>query len=407
LAGFHPARDKGRETKSCPIVAQELSMRYAEVAAQQSRRIVSVDALRGFNFVWILGGDGAMWALGDMAHDKSSWLGAAGRFLGGQLKHVPWEGLHFYDFVFPLFVFITGVSIVLALPRVIERDGVRSAHWHVLRRALILYGLGLLYYGGIENGWHDIRFLGVLQRIAICYFVASLMFIHFNLRGLIAAFLTLLIGYWALMSFVPVPGAGAGNFAPDMNLANWIDAHFLPGRLWDKTRDPEGLLSTLPAIGTCLLGIFCGLVLRDVRLKPQHKSFVLVGGGIALVLIGHLWALQFPIIKAIWTSTFVLVAGGYSAILLGLLHQIVDVWGMKSWAAALVWIGANAILLYFINGIIGFEPVAERLVGGDIMDFIDNHVTEGAGLLFTNLAALLLVVALARFFYRRKIFLKA
>jgi predicted acyltransferase len=101
------------------------------------------------------------------------------------------------------------------------------------------------------------------------------------------------------------------------------------------------------------------------------------------------------------------VAGGYSAILLGLLHQIVDVWGMKSWAAALVWIGANAILLYFINGIVGFEPVAERLVGGDIMDFIDNHVTEGAGLLFTNLAGLLLVVALARFFYRRKIFLKA
>jgi predicted acyltransferase len=148
-------------------------------------------------------------------------------------------------------------------------------------------------------------------------------------------------------------------------------------------------------------------VLRDVRLKPQQKSFVLVGGGIALVLIGHIWALQFPIIKAIWTSTFVLVAGGYSAILLGLLHQIVDVWGMKSWAAALVWIGANAILLYFINGIVGFEPVAERLVGGDIMDFIDNHVTEGAGLLFTNLAGLLLVVALARFFYRRKIFLKA
>jgi predicted acyltransferase len=407
LAGFHPARDKGRETKSCPIVAQELSMRYAEVAAQQSRRIVSVDALRGFNFVWILGGDGAMWALGDMAHDKSSWLGAAGRFLGGQLKHVPWEGLHFYDFVFPLFVFITGVSIVLALPRVIERDGVRSAHWHVLRRALILYGLGLLYYGGIENGWHDIRFLGVLQRIAICYLFASLMFIHFNLRGLIAAFLTLLIGYWALMSFVPVPGVGAGNFAPDMNLANWIDAHFLPGRLWDKTRDPEGLLSTLPAIGTCLLGIFCGLVLRDVRLKPQQKSFVLVGGGIALVLIGHLWALQFPIIKAIWTSTFVLVTGGYSAILLGLLHQIVDVWGMKSWVTALVWIGANAILLYFINGMVGFEPVAERLVGGDVMDFIDNHVTEGAGLLFTNLAGLLLVVALARFFYRRKIFLKA
>jgi len=382
-------------------------MRYAEVATEQSRRVVSVDALRGFNFIWILGGDGAMWAIGDMAGDKSSAIGAVGRFFGLQLKHVPWEGLRFYDFVFPLFLFITGVSIVLALPHFIERNGLRSAHWHVLRRALILYGLGLLYYGGIENGWHDIRFLGVLQRIAICYLFASLMFMHFSLRGLIATFFTLLVGYWALMSFVPVPGVGAGNFAPDMNLANWIDAHFLPGRLWDGSRDPEGLLSTLPAIGTCLLGIFCGLVLRDVRLKPQQKSFVLIGGGIALVLIGHLWALQFPIIKAIWTSTFVLVAGGYSAILLGLVHQVVDVWGMKSWVTALVWIGANAILLYFINGMVGFEPVAEKIVGGDIMDFFDNHITEGAGLLFTNLAGLLLVVLLARFFYKRKIFLKA
>ncbi len=382
-------------------------MRYVEVAAEQSRRVVSVDALRGFNFIWILGGDGAMWAIGDMARDKSSVFGAVGRFLGDELKHVPWEGLHFYDFVFPLFVFITGVSIVLALPRVMERDGLRSAHWHVLRRALILYGLGLLYYGGIKNGWHDIRFLGVLQRIAICYLFASLMFMHFNLRGLIAAFCTLLIGYWALMSFVPVPGVGSGNFAPDTNLANWIDAHYLPGRLWDGSRDPEGLLSTLPAIGTSLLGIFCGLVLRDVHLKPQRKSLVLIGGGVTLVLIGYLWALQFPIIKAIWTSTFVLVAGGYSAILLGLVHQIVDVWGMKSWTTALVWIGANAVLLYFINGMIGFEPIAEKIVGGDIMDFINDHVTEGAGLLFTNLAGLLLVVLLARFFYKRKIFLRA
>ncbi len=175
----------------------------------------------------------------------------------------------------------------------------------------------MIYYGGIKHGWQDIRFLGVLQRIAICYLFAALVFLNFNLRGLIATFVALLAGYWALMTFVPVPGIGAGHFGPDQNLANWIDANYLPGRLWDKTRDPEGLLSTLPAIGTCLLGVFAGMLLRDIRLKPQQKSLWLIGAGTVLVLAGHLWALQFPIIKAIWTSSFVLVAGGYSAILLG------------------------------------------------------------------------------------------
>ena len=381
-------------------------MRYVEVLAQQTRRVVSVDALRGFNFIWILGGDGAIWAFADMTRDKGSAVGAVGGFLGDQLHHVAWEGFTFYDFVFPLFIFITGVSIVLALPKLVEREGRLQAHLHVLRRALLLYALGLIYYGGIKHSWGDVRLVGVLQRIAICYLVASVMFLNFNLRGLVASFAALMIGYWALMTFVPVPGIGAGSFAPDQNLANWIDANYLPGRLWDVTRDPEGLLSTLPAIGSCLLGVFAGLVLRDINLKPQQKSLWLIGGGLALVAAGHLWALQFPIIKALWTSSFVLGAGGYSAILLGVMHQIVDVWGLRKWANAFVWIGANAILLYFINGIIGFEPVATRLVGGDVGFFFDDVLARGAGLLLANLLGLAFVVLLARFLYQRQIFLR-
>lgn len=381
-------------------------MRYVEVLAQQSRRVVSVDALRGFNFIWILGGDGAIWALAAMLHDKGPALGAIGDFLGRELHHAPWEGFTFYDFIFPLFIFITGVAIVLSLPRLVEREGRAKAHWRVLRRALLLYGLGLIYYGGMKHGWQDIRFLGILQRIAICYLFAALLFLNFNLRGLIAAFATLLVGYWALMTFVPVPGIGAGHFGPDQNLANWIDANYLPGRLWDKTRDPEGLLSTLPAIATCLLGVFAGMLLRDIRVKPEHKSFVLIGAGVVLVLAGHLWALQFPIVKAIWTSSFVLVAGGYSAILLGVAHQIVDVWGLKKWATVFVWIGANAILLYFLNGLIGFEPVAARIVGDNVQNFFDDLVTDGTGLFVANLAGLVLVVLLARYLYKREIFLR-
>jgi predicted acyltransferase len=125
-----------------------------------------------------------------------------------------------------------------------------------------------------------------------------------------------------------------------------------------------------------------------------------------LVLAGHLWALQFPIIKAIWTSSFVLVAGGYSAILLGLFHQVIDVGGYKTWATPLVWIGANAILLYFINGIVGFQPLALRVVGGDVGDFLDDYVTYGTGSLVANLGGLVLVIVLARYLYKRQIFLR-
>ncbi|HTT49536.1 MAG TPA: hypothetical protein VMG39_16220, partial [Pseudolabrys sp.] len=306
----------------------------------------------------------------------------------------------------PLFIFITGVATVFSLTRLVERDGRASAHVRVLRRALLLYGLGLIYYGGISQHWSDIRYLGVLQRIGICYLFASLLFLNLNLRGMIAVFVALLGGYWALMTFVPVPGIGAGSFAPDANLANWIDAHYLPGRLWDVTRDPEGLLSTLPAIGTCLLGVFAGLLLKSERPMPQQKSLWLVGAGIVLVLAGHLWGLQFPIIKAIWTSSFVLVAGGYGLILLGVWHQVIDVWGIRGWTTIFMWTGANAITLYFLNTIIGFEPFALRFVGGDLSALIDHFTTPATGRFLAHLLGISFAVLLAGFFYRRKIFLR-
>ena len=382
-------------------------MRYAEVPlALQTGRVVSVDALRGFTIFWILGADGAILALDRMLRDKGPTLSAAGSFLRGQMSHVAWEGFSFYDFIFPLLIFVSGVAIVLALPRLVAREGKALAHLHVLRRALFLYILGLIFYGGVGQHWSDIRFVGILQRIAICYLFASLLFLNLNWRGLIVALAALLGGYWALMTFVPVPGIGAGSFGPDANLANWIDVHYLPGRLWDKSRDPEGLLSTLPAIATCLLGVMAGLLLKDERLTSTQRSLWLIGAGTVMVLAGYLWGLQFPVIKAIWTSSFVLVAGGYSAILLGVMHQVIDVWGWKAWATIFVWIGANAITLYFINGVAGFEPFALRFVGGDVSAWFDRIITPGTGLFVAHILGLVLAVALAGFLYRRKIFLR-
>jgi predicted acyltransferase len=382
-------------------------MRYVEVQpALQTQRVESVDALRGFNFVWILCGDGVMLAIGEMSRDKGPVVGAVGGFLRDQLSHVTWEGLRFYDLVFPLFVFLTGASIVLSLPRLVEREGRGRAHLRVLRRALILYLLGFIYYGGFSEHWEDVRWLGILQRIALCYLLVSLMFLNLDLRGMIAACVALLVGYWALMTFVPVPGIGAGSFAPDANLANWIDAHYLPGHLWDETRDPEGLLSTLPAIASCLFGVFAGLLLRDVRVPAERKSLWLIGAGIVLLAAGYLWALQFPIVKAIWTSSFALVTAGWSAILLGAFHQLVDVWGVRRWATMLMWIGTNAITLYLAQNLINFPEVSQTLVGGDVAELLDRTVTPGTGNLAVNALGLALAIALAGFMYRRKIFLR-
>src|SRR3954468_20198518 len=291
-------------------------------AAPAARRVASLDALRGFTIFWILGGDTLAWTLKEMAADKTGPLAAAGRFIGTQLQHVDWEGFRFYDLIFPMFIFVTGVSIVFSLSTLVEREGNAAAHSRVLRRAALLFVLGLIYYGGMSQNWPEIRLLGVLQRIALCYLFASLLFLNFNLRGLIAAFTALLVGYWALMTFVPVPGVGAGNFAPGANLADWIDEKYLPGRKWNGQWDPEGLLSTLPAIATCLLGVFAGLLLKESRLPPQQKSLWLMGAGVVMIAAGHLWSLQFPIIKYIWTSSFVLVAGGYAVLLLGAFHQL-------------------------------------------------------------------------------------
>jgi predicted acyltransferase len=374
--------------------------------ASQPRRVVSIDALRGLSMFCILGADAVAGALSEMAGERPGFLSAVGRFLGQQFSHVEWEGFVFYDFIFPLFIFVTGVSIVFSLSRLVEREGATRAHVRVLRRFLLLYALGVIYYGGLSEPWPDIRLLGVLQRIAICYLVASLLFLNLQWRSLVVAVVAILLGYWALMTFVPVPGVGAGSFLPNANLAYWIDAHYLPGSLWDATSDPEGLLSTLPAIATCLLGVFAGMLLMNTRIEVQDKSLWLMGAGCALVAAGHLWGLQFPVIKYIWTSSFVLVAGGYSLLMLGVMHQIIDVWGWRAWCTILVWIGANAITLYMLNSFASFSRVASRLVGGDVAAFFDAHVTSGTGRLVTAAVGLGLAVLLAGFLYRRKIFLR-
>ena len=364
-----------------------------------SERLVSLDALRGFDMMWIAGADSLGGALGHIDG------GPVARVLARQLDHVPWAGLHFEDLIFPLFIFLMGVAIPFSLSRTVEVSGRPAAVARIFRRAALLFLLGVFYYGGLSHPISDVRWAGVLQRFGLCYLGAGLLFLYVRPRGLVAVCAVLLVGYWALLRFVPVPGIGAGHYAEGQNLANWIDRRYLPGRMWDGDHDPEGYLSTFPAIASCLLGILCGLRLRDGSVAPRRRAATLAAAGAVLLCLGLLWGIPFPIIKKIWTSSFVLVAGGISALAMAAFYLVIDVWRIRAWAAPFVWVGANAITIYLLCDIVDFGALARRFVGGNITSWLDG-MRPGLSGLAEAVFSIFLCFAVARFLYRRRIFLR-
>jgi predicted acyltransferase len=376
--------------------ALEATSGGAQAPPKKSARLMSLDALRGFDMFWIVGADALVEAL-----RKVSDAGPV-RGLATQLDHVAWQGFHFEDLIFPMFVFIVGVSLVFSLGRALEQGGRQAAVWRMARRAVLLYLLGVFYYGGFATPFDQIRLLGVLQRIALAYLFAGLIFCYFGTRGRIAWCVGLLAGYWLVMTFVPVPGGTAGNFAEGHNLANWVDKQYLPLRKWDGDHDPEGLLSTLPAIANCLIGVLAGLWLRDSKRSDWTKVCRLAGAGLLMVALGWLWNLQFPVIKKIWTSSFVLVACGYSCLFLALFHYIVEGRGWRSWTLPFVWIGMNPITIYMLHNLVDIGQIAKRFAGGDF-----GRLCFGAyGDLVVAVVGMAITFAIARFLYQRKIFLR-
>ena len=357
-------------------------------------RLASLDALRGFDMMWIMGAD----ALGSAL---SQFRGGGGaRFAATQLDHVAWAGVRFYDLIFPLFVFMVGVAIPYSLDRIVAAGGRPDAVRRVARRTVLLFLLGIFYYGGFATALHELRLLGVLQRIALCYGAASLAYLWMKPRGLVVTVCGILIGYWALLTFVPVPGIGPPSYARGVNLAHYLDVHFLPGRSVSDTAEFEGsLLNTLGAVANCLLGVFAGLLMQSGRLPARRKVLWLGGGGALSLALGYLWGLQFPIIKLLWTSSYVLVSCGYSAILLGGFYLVIDIWRIQEWAQPLVWVGMNPLTIYLVAGIVSFPTVAQRLLGGAV--FFGAY-----GGVVVALASLGLELWFVQFLYSRKIFLR-
>ena len=367
----------------------------AKKATQSGARIVSVDALRGFDMFWIVGADHLVRGLKDVS--DAGWASAFAK----QLKHVSWEGFVFYDLIFPLFVFLVGMSIVFSLSKHLDTDSRMTAYKRILRRFALLFLLGMFYDQGLSNLAHESPFSGVLQRLAWCYLFGSLLYVHLKLRGLIAAFLLIVVGYWALLTFVPKPGREDVSFDKHENICNYIDLKYLPMKEEGQRYDPEGLLSTVPAVASCLLGVFAGMFLRNKTYDDKKKVGYLIGCGIAMVVLGYLWGLQLPIIKRLWTSSYVIVAGGYCCVLMGLFYLVIDVWKLRKWAIPFIWIGANPLTIYLAEELVGSKNIGVRLVGGPIAEAFGKY-----GELVISAAGILAAIMFVRFLYKRQIFLR-
>lgn len=372
-------------------------------AKVSKRRLMSLDALRGFDMFWILGGEALFAGL-------LAWTGWQGwQWFDTQLHHSEWHGFTFYDLIFPLFIFLSGVALGLS-PKRLDKLPIAQRmplYKHAVKRLLLLLFFGILY----NHGWgagapvvlDEVRYASVLGRIAFAWFFAAILVWHTCLRTQIITMVGILIGYALLQLFFPVPGYGAGSFTPEGSINALIDTHLLPGITYqNRPLDPEGILSTIPAVANALAGVFVGHFI----VKPHPKGewfkvvYMLVAGAV-VVGVGWLFDLIVPVNKELWTSSFTLVTIGWSLILLTVFYAIVDLLKWQTLAFPFVVIGCNAIIIYLASSLINWKYIAQGLFGGVI------NATPTAGQQLVAVISLLLVQWLLLFWmYRRNIFIK-
>lgn len=314
-------------------------------------RLVALDVLRGATIAAMI-----------LVNNPGSWSHIYAPF-----KHAEWHGWTFTDLIFPFFLYIVGVSIVLALHG--KRNDVsqrRVLYKKIIRRTLILFGLGLFLSGFPFYNLSTLRIPGVLQRIAVCYFISAWVYLHLGKKGILSVIFVLLFGYWALMAWYPVPGIGAGSLEKGANFAAWVDGLILKGHMWraTKTWDPEGIVSTLPAIATTLFGVLTGLLLRS-SLSAEEKNLRLFVYGNGMLFVGMVWSVWLPINKNLWTSSYAVFMSGMAMVLLALFIWWIDIRGEKRFTQPFVVYGMNAITVFVLSGIVGRLMYLIRWHNGD------------------------------------------
>ena len=365
----------------------------------QSKRLYSLDALRGFDMFWIMGGESIFIGLASL----TGW--PVFKWCAEQLEHVPWHGFHFYDMIFPLFLFIAGISFPFSMAkRAATNESRRLIYRHVIFRGLILVFLGIIYNNGVRFDFAEMRYGSVLGRIGLAWMFAALIFMNTKLSYRIIWFWAILIGYWILLLLFPAHDLGsADKFSQEGNLASYIDRLLMPGKLYRGNHDPEGIFSMIPAISTALLGMFTGEFImskyfRDNQLK---KVGVLVLAAALLMILGQVWNLFFPINKNIWSSSFVCFVGGLSMLFFAIFYLIIDVWNFRKWAFFFVVIGLNPITIYLAQKIINFRSASRFFFNGAISLFPEAWAPFLNGIAIVTVGWIFLYIL-----YKKKIFLK-
>ena len=362
------------------------------------KRILAIDTLRGFDMLMITGAGTFIYLL----HGKTNlaWVDA----LALQFEHPPWNGFTFYDFIFPLFLFIAGVSMPFSLNKGLELGLSKGQLYRkAFIRMLILIGLGIIDKNAPVPffDWSEIRFVGVLQRIGFAGFIATILYLNFNSRQRIFWIAGILLFYYAAMFLIPVPGFGAGDLSIEGNLHGWLDRHFLPGRLLQKVYDENGLFTQLPALCLTVMGTLAGDVFRNETISDQIKLRTLLLTGVGCVLAGLLWSLHFPINKHLWSSSFIMLTGGMAFLSLGIFYWIIDILKYRKWTFFFIVIGMNSLTIYMVYRLIDFGHTSQLLFEG-----LYSWTEDKWHPVFESLGALAIVWLFLYTLYKLKIFWK-
>jgi predicted acyltransferase len=367
-----------------------------ELSTIRSNRLQSLDALRGFDMFWIMGAEGIIHTL----KEATGWGWTV--WLSGQFDHVEWNGFHFYDLIFPLFLFLSGVTMPFSLNRQLEK-GVpkKQIYWHVVRRGLILVLLGFIYNGFLQFDFAHQRYASVLAQIGIAYVLAAFIFLNTGWKGQVAWVIGIVLAYWAVMKLIPVPGFDPGVLTREGSLVTYIDQLFLPGRFHEEIFDPEGILVKVPATATALLGALTGLWLKKKNIDEYRKVGFMFAASAVFFVLAYLIGLSFPINKKLWSSSFVFQTAACAVLLMAVFYLIIDIWQFRKWAFFFIVIGMNPITIYMVTGMIDFWHISEYFFGGFAKIF-----SEEWAKVFMVTVTVLTEWLFLYFLYKKKIFLK-
>ena len=365
----------------------------------EKKRLLSIDTFRGMDMLLIMGLSTLLVSLCRL------FPGGSDFWLARQMSHVEWNGLAIMDMVFPVFLFIAGLSFPFSYASQVEKGRTSwQIHRKIFVRCLVLIALGIVY-----NGFFNLRFpqryASVLARIGLAWMFAALLYVHCKPKARIIIATVLLVGYGLLITFVGAPDApaGAGPLTQDGCLSGWFDRILLPGKPYYGNFDPEGLLGVIPATVTAMLGMFTGEFIRlpEEKCSGGKKTLLMLGAAAALIAVGLLWSLSLPLNKKLWTSTFVLVVGGISIALYALVYYIVEVKGHTKWTFFFRVIGLNSITIYLLQQIVPLREVSNFFLGGTAA-----LLPEAWGAVLLAVGYIAVCWLLLYFLYRHKVFLK-